>query len=203
MSENTREIPAASEEYEAFLPEGWAEGDDIFDVDSWTGGKAQADESEAGDDQEEDTGSEKESKKQDQTWTIMIYMCGTDLESEGECATFNLAEILEADLKDKRDKINILVETGGTSKWAINNYADEMQEFDGIDTDSLGYYKMVEDDIILEATRAAPRRARLKRPNRLHPWENRTHSGSLLPGAGKNSLRINICSYSGIMAAGP
>ena len=43
----------------------------------------------------------------------------------------------------------------------------------------------------------------LKRPNRLHPWENRTHSGSLLPGAGKNTLRINICSYSGIMAAGP
>ena len=104
-------------------------------------------------DQEEDTGSEKESKKQDQTWTIMIYMCGTDLESEGECATFNLAEILEADLKDKRDKINILVETGGTSKWAINDYADEMQEFDGIDTDSLGYYKMVEDDIILEETK--------------------------------------------------
>lgn len=58
MSENTNTTTAASEEFEEFLPEGWAEGDDIFDVDSWTGGKAQADESEAGDDQEEDTGTD-------------------------------------------------------------------------------------------------------------------------------------------------
>ena len=58
MSENTREIPAASEEYEAFLPEGWAEGDDIFDVDSWSGGQNQADESGADDEQEEVTEAE-------------------------------------------------------------------------------------------------------------------------------------------------
>ena len=55
MSENTNETPVASEEFEAFLPEGWAEGDDIFDVDSWTGGKDQADESDADDGQEEVT----------------------------------------------------------------------------------------------------------------------------------------------------
>lgn len=55
MSENTNETPMASEEFEAFLPEGWAEGDDIFDVDSWTGGSGQADESDADDGQEEVT----------------------------------------------------------------------------------------------------------------------------------------------------
>lgn len=53
MSENTEMIPNSSEEYEAFLPEGWAEGDDIFDVDSWTGA-AQADES--GSDGQDETG---------------------------------------------------------------------------------------------------------------------------------------------------
>ena len=55
MSENMNEVPVASEEFEAFLPEGWAEGDDIFDVDSWSGGQDQADESGADDEQEEVT----------------------------------------------------------------------------------------------------------------------------------------------------
>lgn len=55
MSDNNKEISAASEEFEAFLPEGWAEGDNIFDVDSWTGGTDQADESDADDGQEADT----------------------------------------------------------------------------------------------------------------------------------------------------
>lgn len=52
---NTEMVPAASEEFEAFLPDGWAEGDDIFDVDSWTGSDASADESEVAGDQEADT----------------------------------------------------------------------------------------------------------------------------------------------------
>lgn len=55
MSDTTNTIPATSEEFETFLPEGWAEGDDIFDVDSWTGGTQQADESVADDGQEADT----------------------------------------------------------------------------------------------------------------------------------------------------
>lgn len=67
MSENTNAIPAASEEFETFLPEGWAEGDNIFDVDSWTGGGDQADESDAGDGQEEVT--EAEEGTEDETLT--------------------------------------------------------------------------------------------------------------------------------------
>lgn len=58
MSDTNEMIPAASEEFEPFLPEGWAEGDDIFDVDSWTGAKGQADESEPEDEQEEVTEAE-------------------------------------------------------------------------------------------------------------------------------------------------
>ena len=55
MSEPNEMTPIASEEYEAFLPEGWAESDDFFDVDSWTGSASQADESGETDVQEEDT----------------------------------------------------------------------------------------------------------------------------------------------------
>ncbi len=53
MSDTPEMIPFASEDYEAVLPDGWAEGDDIFDVDSWTGGSKAADESQADDGQEE------------------------------------------------------------------------------------------------------------------------------------------------------
>lgn len=52
MSNTDEMVPVTSEEIEPFLPEGWAEGDDIFDVDSWTGGAAKADESEPAEDQE-------------------------------------------------------------------------------------------------------------------------------------------------------
>lgn len=45
MSDTNEMTPSTNEEFEAFLPEGWAEGDDIFDEGSWTGGEGQTDES--------------------------------------------------------------------------------------------------------------------------------------------------------------
>ncbi len=50
----------------------------------------------------------------DDSFTIMVYMCGTDLESNYGMATADLNEMLHSDLSDK---INIIVETGGTKKW--------------------------------------------------------------------------------------
>ena len=41
---DTNMIPIASEEYEALLPTGWAEGDDIFDMSSWGSNAPAADE---------------------------------------------------------------------------------------------------------------------------------------------------------------
>ncbi len=49
--------------------------------------------------------------------TIMVYMCGTDLESKSSMATYDLQEILKAKISDK---VNIIVETGGTAKWQNN-----------------------------------------------------------------------------------
>jgi len=79
MSDTNEMIPEASEEFETFLPEGWAEGDDIFDVDSWTGGGDQADESGADDGQEEVT--EAEEGTEDETLTTGE---GEDTEESGE-----------------------------------------------------------------------------------------------------------------------
>ncbi len=46
--------------------------------------------------------------------TIMVYMCGTDLESRGAMATKDLIEMTNASFGDN---VNILVYTGGCTKW--------------------------------------------------------------------------------------
>lgn len=47
-------------------------------------------------------------------FTIMVYMCGTDLESRYGMATADLNEMLYARIGEN---VNIIVETGGTSEW--------------------------------------------------------------------------------------
>jgi hypothetical protein len=48
------------------------------------------------------------------TVTIMVYMCGSDLESQDGTATSDLQEMLYSEFSDK---VNIIVETGGAKKW--------------------------------------------------------------------------------------
>ena len=49
--------------------------------------------------------------------TIMVYMCGTDLESRSGMGSSDLKEMLDADLGNN---VNLLVYTGGCSKWQNN-----------------------------------------------------------------------------------
>ena len=49
--------------------------------------------------------------------TIMLYLCGTDLESRSKMATADLQEMLNADLSDK---INLILYTGGCKQWQNN-----------------------------------------------------------------------------------
>jgi hypothetical protein len=51
------------------------------------------------------------------TATIMVYMCGTDLESRSGMATSDLQEMLNANISGN---VNIIVETGGASSWQNN-----------------------------------------------------------------------------------
>lgn len=50
----------------------------------------------------------------DETWTVLFYVCGSDLESEKGLATFNLNELVATDLGDK---VTFAIETGGARQW--------------------------------------------------------------------------------------
>ncbi len=63
------------------------------------------------------------------TITIMVYLCGTDLESKYGMATNDLNEMMKATISDK---INIIVYTGGCSKWKTS----------GISTSNNQIYKL-------------------------------------------------------------
>ncbi|HPF86990.1 MAG TPA: clostripain-related cysteine peptidase [Candidatus Limiplasma sp.] len=77
---------------------------------------------------------------QDESWTVMLYLCGTDLESEQGAATENLDEILSVSLPDN---IRFVVQTGGTSQW----------ETRGIDPDQLQRWLVAEDGLQLADSR--------------------------------------------------
>ena len=49
------------------------------------------------------------------TWTIFVYLCGTDLESSGQgSATSDLQQMLEG---EGSDNVRFVIQTGGTSEW--------------------------------------------------------------------------------------
>ena len=49
--------------------------------------------------------------------TLMVYLCGTDLESRSKMATSDLQEMINADLSNK---VNLIVYTGGCRSWQNN-----------------------------------------------------------------------------------
>ena len=53
--------------------------------------------------------------------TMMVYLCGTDLESRSGMATNDLKEMAAANLSDN---VNILVYTGGCKGWKINGISN-------------------------------------------------------------------------------
>ena len=48
--------------------------------------------------------------------TVLIYICGADLESKNQLATGDIQEILK--VSGQPDDVNIVIETGGASSWA-------------------------------------------------------------------------------------
>ena len=49
--------------------------------------------------------------------TLMVYMCGTDLESRSRMATMDLQEMLDAQIGEQ---VNLIVYTGGCKQWQNN-----------------------------------------------------------------------------------
>lgn len=65
---------------------------------------------------------------QDAEWTVLVYLCGTDLESKGGYASYNLLEMMEA---KSSDSVNVVVQTGGTARWQLDEIdATKTQRFE-------------------------------------------------------------------------
>jgi hypothetical protein len=56
----------------------------------------------------------KDSDAEEGTWTIFVYMCGADLESEYAAASYDIMEMKKAATSDR---IRFVVMTGGSEKW--------------------------------------------------------------------------------------
>lgn len=69
-------------------------------------------------------------------WSVFLYMCGTDLESQGGAATANILELQEVKYDDS---INFIIQTGGTETW----------QNDLIDPGYLQRFKSDEDGLTL------------------------------------------------------
>ena len=52
--------------------------------------------------------------------TVLMYLCGSDLESDGGMATFNLKQILGANFSSD-DDVRYIVMTGGTAHWQLDD----------------------------------------------------------------------------------
>ncbi len=72
--------------------------------------------------------------------TIMVYMCGTDLESRSGMGTSDLQEMLNADFGDN---VNLLIYTGGCSGWRNNIISSKVNQIYQVKEGSL--YPLVED----------------------------------------------------------
>ncbi len=57
------------------------------------------------------------------TWTIFIYLCGTDLESDGGMGTDDIDEMLGATVSDH---VRFIIQTGGTSQWNTSGVDDSV-----------------------------------------------------------------------------
>ena len=51
------------------------------------------------------------------TWTVFVYLCGSDLETNGGAATRDLAEMVGA---SGSENVQFVVETGGSKQWQSN-----------------------------------------------------------------------------------
>lgn len=58
-------------------------------------------------------------------FTLMIYMCGTDLESQYGMASSDLKEMVSASLNDN---VNLIVMTGGCRQWRVNGISNSVNQ---------------------------------------------------------------------------
>ena len=88
--------------------------------------------------------------------TVLVYLMGSDLESEGGCASDDLIEILNADLQGR---VNVVIQTGGAKYWHDERISsDSVQRFsveegELVLQEDLGLISMVEKETLTEFIR--------------------------------------------------
>lgn len=87
------------------------------------------------------------------TVTVMIYMCGTDLESKSGMASADLQEMLDATIGSN---VNVLVYTGGCTKWKNNMVSSSVNQI----------YRVT--DVTLEPVKTDAGTASMTKPSTLH-----------------------------------
>ena len=70
----------------------------------------------------------------DGVWTIFVYLCGTDLESEGGMGTGDIEEMING---TSNENLRFVVQTGGTNEW----------QNDMVDSDSICRFVVTDGDI--------------------------------------------------------
>jgi hypothetical protein len=75
------------------------------------------------------------------TVTIMVYLCGTDLESRSGMASNDIAEMCKANLSDK---VNILLYTGGCKGWKTDGISNSTNQIYQVTKG--GLKRLVDDD---------------------------------------------------------
>lgn len=76
---------------------------------------------------------DKETSMGGDDWTILVYLCGTDLESRGNAGT---SDIIEAIKSQYNERVNIVYQTGGTNGWYDDIIAsDRIQRYERVDGD--------------------------------------------------------------------
>lgn len=122
------------------------------------------------------------------TITIMVYMCGTDLESRSGMATSDLQEMAAAELSDK---INLLVYTGGCEQWRNNVVSSSTNQIYQIKDNgllplekNLGSKPMTDPDTLSEYIRWAKKNFPADRYD-LIMWD---HGGGSTSGYGYDQL---------------
>ncbi len=88
------------------------------------------------------------------TYTVMMYICGSDLETDGGYATTDIQEMLDSYIDEK---VNVVIQTGGTLQWQNFDISNERNERYIIENgelilvdDSLGQLDMLEADTLTD-----------------------------------------------------
>lgn len=71
------------------------------------------------------------------TWTLFVYMTGSNLESQYECASYDIEEMLKANFTEENIKnVNVIIQTGGSKDWHSNRICSNKIERFKVDTNS-------------------------------------------------------------------